>query len=77
MSESMAVKAPLIQNLEDAGCSQDFIKDFLKQQGNKTAQINLLSKQRKLLLEKMHIQQKRIDCLDYLIYQIKHINISF
>lgn len=35
-------------------------------------QIRLLSGHRKHLLEKLHKDEKRIDCLDYLIYQMQN-----
>lgn len=30
-----------------------------------------LEKQRNVLLNKVHKEEKRIDCLDYLVYQIR------
>lgn len=72
MMESDTRKA-LIQNLEDAGCEQTDIEIFLgfydaqKEDG----QIKLLEKQREELLHRVHIEEKKISCLDYLLYQIK------
>ena len=39
-------------------------------------QIQLLSGHRKHLLEKLHREEKRIDCLDYLLYQMQKKNIK-
>lgn len=34
--------------------------------------MKILSAYRKYLLDKLHKYEKRIDCLDYLIYQLQH-----
>ena len=41
------------------------------QQGCVEEQLQLLSRQRGRLLEELHAQQKQIDCLDYLVYQLE------
>lgn len=63
----------VIQNLKDAGCSQDIMKDFLLYfDGNrKKEQLALLEKHRDDLLNMIHKEEKKISCLDYLVYQIK------
>ncbi|TCK89094.1 hypothetical protein EDC19_2508 [Natranaerovirga hydrolytica] len=64
----------LIQNLKDAGCAADFIQGFIKhyQQGETPEALRHdLSKQRRLILDKVHESQRQLDCLDYLIYQLK------
>lgn len=43
--------------------------EFLKA-GKKEAGLSLLSKHRSYLLDCYHADQKRIDCLDYLIYKM-------
>ena len=65
-------EAAIVRNLEDAGCDQDTITDFVEQlrMGNQKDQLRLLEKHRKFLLERVHKEEKRIDCLDYLVYQI-------
>ena len=60
----------ILQNLKDANCSQDFIEKFIH--AGKEAKTKLLAKHRKLLLNELHINQKRIDCLDYLIFTLKN-----
>ena len=44
----------VIQNLEDAGCENEMIQDFLG-----------------WFDKGVHMDEKRISCLDYLIYQIQ------
>lgn len=64
---------PELQNLIDAGCDADLIKRFidLNQEGKRKEQLTLLSEHRGILLNKIHESQKCVDCLDYLLYQIK------
>ena len=59
----------IIQNLKDAGCEQNLIDEFLKLE--ESAQLKLLAKHRSNLLEELHKNQKQIDCLDYLIFNLK------
>lgn len=63
----------LIQNLADAGCDQQTSEQFMKLEvtGEKQGQLKLLNKHRRFLLDSIHTVQKQIDCLDYLVYQIK------
>lgn len=63
----------IVQNMEDAGCGEETIEQFLKclKKGSVDQQLLLLSRYRRSLLEKLHEGQKKIDCLDYLIYQIQ------
>lgn len=58
------------RNLRDAGCSGEFIREFteLGRSGREAEQSRLLSKRRAELLDDLHESQRRIDCLDYLIY---------
>lgn len=62
----------VIQNLEDAGCGPETIHNFIcRCNAGKTAEaLRLLACHRRQLLEELHREQKRIDCLDYLVYQI-------
>lgn len=62
----------VIQNLEDAGCEPEMIQDFLGwfDKGQQKKQLELLEHQREHLLGRIHKEEKRISCLDYLIYQI-------
>ena len=61
-----------VQNLKDAGCDDELIDSFASatEEGQKKTGLSLLSKHRAALLDNVRTNQKRIDCLDYLIYQI-------
>ncbi len=58
------------RNLRDAGCSGEFIREFteLGRGGKEAEQCRMLAKRRAELLDELHESQRRIDCLDYLIY---------
>lgn len=66
-------KAQIVQNLKDAGCTDDFIQAFMveMEQEKVSEGIKMLQKHRRFLLSNTHEWEKKIDCLDYLIYQIK------
>ncbi len=63
----------VIQNLADAGCETEMIQDFMGwfDKGQQTKQLELLEHQREYLLGRVHTDERRISCLDYLIYQIQ------
>ena len=62
----------LITNLKDAGCTDETIAVFLqyRQTNEQLKQKDLLKKHRSNLLDKIHEDQKAIDCLDYLLYKL-------
>lgn len=66
-------KDKIIQNLKDADCDAELIKQFfeLKKAGNNNGLLKLLEKHRKNLLAILHTKTKQIDCLDYLIFNIE------
>ena len=63
----------LLDNLEDAGCGPEFAKRFLalERSGQYREQLRLLSDHRRQLLDCLHQEERRIDCLDYLVYQLE------
>ena len=63
----------LIRNLRDAGCGTADIEQFLQlgQENRRPEQLRLLRQHRAALLDRLHVSQRQIDCLDYLIYQLK------
>ncbi len=67
-------KDKFLQNLKDADCKPDLISEFMRldADNDKTEILKLLSGHRKTLLDNLHMRQKQLDCLDYLIYSIEH-----
>lgn len=63
----------IIQNLEAAGCDGEKIKCFMDhvKHGDVAQVLALLEAHRSLLLEHVHLEERRISCLDYLVYIIK------
>lgn len=61
------------QTLADAGCAQETIAAFLKasKAGQESESIRLLRQHRGKLLDNLHKEQKKLDCLDYLLYELK------
>lgn len=63
----------ILQNLKDAGCDSliaDNIIALIKS-GDRIPALNLLAKHRRKLLNLLHNNQKKIDCLDFLIFNLK------
>ena len=58
------------QNLADAVCPERMIESYMEmwEQGRMADQVDLLRKQRKTLMERLHGCQHALDCLDYLIF---------
>ncbi|MBS5063302.1 MAG: hypothetical protein KHZ58_05960 [Hungatella hathewayi] len=72
MANYMESPDSVIQNLKDAGCDSETVAQFMElgMEGNRQNQLKLLEQHRKRLLEKVHRNEKRIDCLDYLVFQM-------
>ena len=72
MAENILLQGT-IQNLKDAGCDRETAERFitLEGTGDTQEQLKLLSIHRKRLLDRIHSEEKRIDCLDYLVYQLQ------
>lgn len=66
----------IIQNLKDAGCDSETIEKFMAdlQKGKEENSLKRLAVHRKILLDSLHREQKCIDCLDYLVYQMRKAN---
>ncbi len=75
MSGSQSLQA-VIQNLKDAGCGDECVEQFLslEEEGRTQEQLKLLCAHRRQLLDRVHEEEKRITCLDYLVYQIQKKN---
>lgn len=65
----------LVLNLKQAGLDNNTIKEYLvlikKGKSTSKIRIDVLKKQRNKILDMIHEQQKHIDCLDFLVYQLK------
>ncbi len=63
----------LRENLVDAGCGEELTRRFmtLTEQGKTREALVLLAGHRKVLLDSCHAEQKKIDCLDYLVYRME------
>lgn len=73
MAEVSDTKGIFRQNLIDAGCGQEVVKQCMElNEEQKTAQLmQVLARHRRTLLDAVHAGQKQIDCLDYLVYQME------
>lgn len=63
----------ILSNLKDAGCDEVTIETYfqLQKAGKCQESFRLLSLHRASLLDQVHVNQRRIDCLDYLVYKIR------
>ncbi len=61
------------QNLSDAGCCQAQIVRFLEleEQQKRREQYRLLEQHRAALLDALHRDQYKIDCLDYMVFTMQ------
>lgn len=73
MERKIPGRAALEQNLLDAGCGKEKTQQILQlwEEDRMTELLQLLRCQRCQLMEKLHREQQKVDCLDYLIYQLK------
>lgn len=62
-----------IANLRDAGCSEELIEQYTSAASG-CARICLLKQYRRELLSSIHAEQKKLECLDYLIYQLHSVS---
>lgn len=71
-------RAAIIQNLKDAGCSQEIVECCIHclDMGKKAELLKRLESHRKGLLDKVHEGEKQIDCLDYLVFQIERCSLE-
>jgi len=73
MAQALDAQAVLYENLLDAGCDEKLTTRImvLLDMGQTEQGLALLSKHRKSVLDSCHAEQKKIDCLDYLVYQLR------
>ena len=63
----------IVDNLRDAGCSEELIEQDASAASG-CARICLLKRYRRELLGSIHSGQKKLECLDYLIYQLRSVS---
>ena len=68
----------VLQNLADAGCSDELVARYrslsdaaLSEDALNRRQEGMLRAYRRELLERLHEEQRRLDCLDYLLYRLR------
>ena len=66
--EIVQTKYSVEQNLEDAGCTNEYIKHYMSLQGSSKEQLSILEDYRDELVKQMHDVQRKLDCLDYLLF---------
>lgn len=65
---------PALDCLIYAGCGAETLDKYraLECSGDRLGQLRLLAEQRRALLDRVHADEKRIEYLDYLTYQLEH-----
>ena len=63
----------LTRRLSEIGLTENEIEKFNSFVGNKEKQIDVLKKSRYRILDAVHLQEKSIQQIDYLIYEIKKL----
>ncbi|MCM1065189.1 MAG: hypothetical protein NC420_12145 [Eubacterium sp.] len=73
MAEATDAQGILHENLLDAGCDSELTERVMEllNTGHIREGLLLLSRHRKTVLESCHAEQRKMECLDYLIYQLK------
>lgn len=69
-SGAITKRLSLFLSLKNIGLYDETILEYFKL--NDCHKIKFLSKQRGQILDNIHLQQKNLDVLDYLIYDLKH-----
>ena len=73
MADAADKREMFIQNLQDAGFGQQMIGQCLTlaEQGRKEELLQMLARQKRELMDIVHKNQDQVDCLDFLVYQIR------
>ena len=74
MAEANDIHGSIYQNLLDAGCDEQMTGQCMAfvEKGRFPDILPMLTRHRKMLLGTVYKGQRRIDCLDYLIYKVKN-----
>ena len=73
MAEASDTLGIIYQNLKDAGCDEQTANNCMSfaKDGNLGAMLPILKQYRTSLLGSVRSKQKKLDCLDYLIYKLE------
>lgn len=73
MANSSLVHESVDQLLQEAGCTDEFTRQFLAVMETKNVEnlLHLLRGQRSCQLERLHEEEKKLDRLDYLRYRLE------
>ena len=73
MAEASDTEGILRQNLIDAGCNSEIVQQCMElARGQRTKEMKqILTRYRRTLLDTVHAEKKKIDCLDYLFYKME------
>lgn len=73
MAEINDIYGSIYQNLLDAGCDKETTAQCMRlmEKGRYMDMLPILTRHRGVLLDCIHKGQKKIDCLDYLLYKLK------
>ena len=76
MPEASDTQGIFRQNLTDAGCGPELARQCadLARGGNTAELVRVLTRHRRALLDAIHQGEKRLDCLDFLIYSLEKQN---
>ena len=68
----------ILQNLKDAGCDSKIADNIISliKADEKAPALNMLAKHRRQLITSLKEYQKKIDCLDFLVFNLKQNNKS-
>ena len=72
----MTMDASVLENLRDAGCDDGMIERYREIAANDgmggSELIRLQTPHRRALLDALHADQAKLDCLDYLLFQLRN-----
>ena len=75
---TMNCSESILENLRDAGCDEALVQQYceianqpIPEEAASGRQAQLLRGYRRELLERLHDDQRKIDCLDHLLYLLR------
>jgi hypothetical protein len=75
---TMNCSESILENLRDAGCDETLVQQYceianqpIPEEAASGRQAQLLRGYRRELLERLHDDQRKIDCLDHLLYLLR------